>query len=124
MDSFLYDFQEGYFDYVNTLSHGKLFDASKEIIDYNINALKEKINGMPHDTDALFEILDGLDPDATDECYQQFLTDFKFCKTLDDVDAKLGAFKMHVKKINSNVNQYIQKLIYQQFMVLKVREVK
>ena len=73
----LYDFQEGYFDYVNTLSHGKLFDASKEIIDYNINALKEKINGMPHDTDALFEILDGLDPDATDECYQQFLTDFK-----------------------------------------------
>lgn len=98
MDSFLYDFQEGYFDYVNTLSHGKLFDASKEIIDYNINALKEKINGMPHDADALFEILDGLDPDATDECYQQFLTDFKFCKTLDDVDAKLGAFKMHGKE--------------------------
>lgn len=98
MDSYLYDFQEGYFDYVNTLSHGKLFNASKDVIEENIKGLKDLLNSKEHSIDTLFEALDGLDPDAKDECYQEFLNNFKYCKTLDDIDSKLGAFKMHGKE--------------------------
>lgn len=49
-------------------------------------ALQQELNNHPiTTTDAVIEYLNQLDPEEIDECYQEFLRDYKSCKTLTEV---------------------------------------
>jgi superfamily I DNA/RNA helicase len=98
MDSFLYGYEEGIFDYCNQLEKGELFYQSEEEITARINAFSEELKGQPRSYDVLKERLDALDPDKRDECYQSFLDSFSSCKDLVEIEDKLYAFKQHGSK--------------------------
>lgn len=95
MDSFLYGFDEGYFDYCNQLVHGELFGKDAEEILAAVDALREEVAGTPLDADTLKGYLNALDPDKKDECYQSFLSGFTAARDIPEIKQHLLAFKQH-----------------------------
>lgn len=63
-------------------------EESLKLVDVNEKALElqEELKATPiTSTAALVEYLNRLDPEEIDECYQEFLRDYKSCRTLEDV---------------------------------------
>lgn len=98
MDSYLYGYDEGYFDYCNQLEHGALFEADAETIQERTEAFREEVSGRPHSAETLKEYLKALDPDERDECYQSFLKTFQYTTDLSEIEDRLAAFKQHGSK--------------------------
>ena len=96
MDSYLYGYEEGFFDYCNQLSKGTLFaEADAETIEQQVTAFTEEVTSRERSTDSLKAYLAGLDPDKKDECYQDFLQGFQHASTMQELEDKLIAFKQH-----------------------------
>lgn len=98
MDSFLYGYDSGYFDYCNQLEHGELFTAEADEVMDKVNALKADIESKDRGIDTLREYLNNLDPEKRDECYQSFLKNFSYAKDLNELENQLTAFKQHGSK--------------------------
>ena len=98
MDSFLYGYDSGYFDYCNQLEHGELFTAEADEVMDKVNALKADIESKDRGIDVLREYLNNLDPEKRDECYQSFLKNFSYAKDLNELENQLTAFKQHGSK--------------------------
>ena len=82
------------FDYLNTLSDGKLFDKTDEDIQNELDALKEKTRGALTEkskTDVFSDMLSALDD--SDEVFHQFKERIKNFHTWDDLYSYLKAFK-------------------------------
>lgn len=98
IDSYLYGYEEGYFDYLNQLEKGQLFYADAEDIKEKVNAFKTEIEGKSRDLETLMEYLNGLDVEKRDECYQSFLENFAHASDLNEMELKVQAFKRYGTK--------------------------
>lgn len=98
IDSFFYDYEEGYFDYLNQLEKGQLFLEDAEVIRSKVEAFKQEIATKPHDLTTLMEYMNALDAEKKDECYQSFLDNFSHASDLNEMELKTQAFKRYGTK--------------------------
>jgi len=85
-DSYMYRMTQGIADYINAKLHGALMNASNEQIEDHIARFtREHLDGEPS-VESFIAMCEELDPDQTDECFQDFMdTKVRPCKSMDEL---------------------------------------
>jgi superfamily I DNA/RNA helicase len=95
-DSYLYRTTQGVADYLNAKLHGGLMDASNEQVEEQIKTFTEEHLGEEPSVEDFLAMCDELDPDQTDECFQDFLdTKLRPCKSMDELTSLFDAIRKY-----------------------------
>ena len=94
-DSFKGQSTQGFVDYKNVLAHGALKGANSDQIDGVIAEFQDQIKESPKGLKTFMDFAEALDENQTDDCYQSFLEQLKFCQSIEELSDFWEDFRVY-----------------------------